>query len=74
MTTDDKYYTDLDIQLQQLAITDWATLAKMMGPYAILGAKVHLLNSRGNSLQQVANRLDTTVSVVRHHLRKSVKI
>jgi hypothetical protein len=72
MINDDKYFTDLDIQLQQLAATDWATFAKIIGPYAILGAKAHLLKSRGNSLQQTANRLDTTIAVIRHHLKKLV--
>ncbi|MCZ2085378.1 MAG: hypothetical protein LC112_14010 [Flavobacteriales bacterium] len=65
---DDKYFTDIDVQLQQVALTDWATFAKIIGDDAIIDAKIHLLKARGNSMQQIANRLDITKGRVRHSI------
>lgn len=63
---DDKYHTDLDEQLQNLATMDWASFAKIIGDDALLIAKVYMLRTRGNSLQQIANRLDISKSKVQY--------
>lgn len=65
-SNDDKFYTDLDEQLQNLATMDWASFAKIIGDEAILMAKVYMLRSRGNSFQQIANRLDISKSKVQY--------
>lgn len=60
----DKYHTDLDKELQQLALIDWATLVNLIGEDAIMAAKVCLLKKRGKSLVQIASKLRTTKSKV----------
>lgn len=57
---EDKYYTELDKQLQQLALTDWVTFNKLIGADAIECAKICILRAQGNSLQQIANKLNVT--------------
>lgn len=65
-----KYFTSLDEDLRNLAAMDWATFAQMVGPEAILSAKICLLRSRGCSLQQIANRLDITKETARYWVEK----
>ena len=56
----DKYYTELDKELQQLALIDWPTFVKIVGPENILSAKICILKRKGNSQAQIANRLNVT--------------
>lgn len=65
----DKYNTDLDLQLQSLAVSDWVTFAKIIGDDALLMAKVCILRNRGNSMQQIANRLDISKSKVQYCIK-----
>lgn len=64
MTTQDKYYTDLDKDLQQLAAVDWPTFVQLVGEDFILSAKICILKSRGKSLNQIANKLSVTKSKI----------
>ena len=57
MENQDKYFTELDKELQQLALVDWPTFVKIIGEYNITAAKVCILKSRGKSLNQIATRL-----------------
>jgi hypothetical protein len=65
-----KHFTQLDDDLRNLAAMDWATFAEMIGPEAILSAKICMLRSRGNSLQQIANRLEITKETARYWVDK----
>lgn len=56
----DKYYTDLDIKLRELAEEDWATFCQLVGDDAILTAKICYLRAKGMSLTQVENKLGVT--------------
>jgi len=66
MRNDDKYYTQLDIELQQLAAIDWPAFVKLVGEDAITSAKVCILKSKGRSLNQIANKLSITRDKVRY--------
>jgi hypothetical protein len=56
----DKYFTDLDRDLQQLAAVDWPTFVQLVGEDSVIAAKICILKSRGKSLQQISTRLDVT--------------
>lgn len=56
MQNQDKYFTDLDIELQHLAALDWPLFVNLVGEDAIKAAKVCLLKKRGKSLLQISNR------------------
>lgn len=60
MRPDDKHYTDLDLQLQQLALIDWSTFVKLIGDDAILNAKICMLRSRGDSMVKISNKFSLT--------------
>jgi hypothetical protein len=60
MREDDKYYTELDLQLQNLAAIDWPAFVQLIGEDAITAAKICILKSKGRSLNQIANRLTIT--------------
>lgn len=64
MTTQnhEKYYTDLDRDLQQLAAIDWPAFVELIGEDSLIAAKVCVLKSRGKSQHQIANRLNITRS------------
>lgn len=66
----DKYFTDLDKELQQLALVDWPAFVKLMGEDNITSAKVCLLKSRGKSQNQTAIKLNTTRETVRWACKK----
>jgi len=69
----DKYYTQLDKDLQQLAMVDWATFVDVVGEDAIIAAKVCILKSQGKSLTQIANKLAISKMQVRTRSEKCVK-
>lgn len=56
----DKYYTELDKQLRDIAILDWPGFVKLVGEDAITNAKVCLLKGKGKSYNQIATRLSIT--------------
>ena len=64
MENQDKYHTELDKELQQLSLIDWATFVGIVGEDAIIAAKVCILKSRGKSLNQIASKLRITKSKV----------
>jgi hypothetical protein len=66
----DKYYTELDKELQQLALVDWATFVELIGHDAVLSAKICMLKSRGLSLNQIGNRLSVTRRVAQVRCEK----
>ena len=66
----DKYFTQLDQDLQQLASVDWVAFVNLVGDDAILAAKVCLLKSRGKSIKQVTNKLSITKSQVETRCKK----
>ena len=61
----DKYYTELDKTLQNLAALDWPTFVQLVGEDAILAAKICLLRKKGKSYNQVAINLHITKGAVR---------
>lgn len=70
MRTNDKYYTELDIHLQNLAVLDWPAFVELIGYDNIMAAKICILKSRGKSLRQTANRLSLTKSKVEYTCKK----
>ena len=70
MENQDKYFTALDMDLQQLSSVDWVAFVKLVGEDAIVAAKVCLLKSRGRSLNQTASRLHITKSQVETRCKK----
>lgn len=66
----DKYYTELDKELQQLALIDWATFVELVGHDSIVSAKICMLKSRGLSLNQISNRLSVTRRVAQVRCEK----
>lgn len=56
----DKYYTELDKNLQDLAAIDWPAFVRLVGVDAITSAKVCILKSKGKSYNQIANKLRIT--------------
>lgn len=62
----DKYYTELDRQLQNLASTDWPTFVQLVGPLCIMGAKICILRNKGKSYNQIATNLRTTRRIAQH--------
>ena len=66
----DRYYTDLDKELQQLALIDWPTFVNLVCEENIIAAKVCLLKSRGKSLSQISTKLRITHSQSRTRCNK----
>lgn len=66
---EEKYYTDLDLQLQSLAAVDWATFVQIVGEDNIISAKAKMLKAKGCSLQQIANRLDISKATARYRVQ-----
>lgn len=58
----DKYFTDLDKDLQQLAAVDWPAFVELIGEESVISAKICVLKSRGKSQNQIALRLNITRS------------
>lgn len=67
---DDKFYTDLDKQLQDLAALDWPAFVRLIGEENIVAAKVCILKSKGRSLNQIGVRLSITKSKVETRCKK----
>ena len=66
MINEDKYYTELDKDLQKLATIDWVAFVGLIGEENLITAKVCLLRSRGKSLNQIANKLSITREKVKY--------
>lgn len=60
MAIENKYHTQLDQELKDLASKDWQAFLQLMGSEAIEKAKICLLLQRGSSYNQIANRLRIT--------------
>ncbi|HRO18613.1 MAG TPA: hypothetical protein PLU07_10505 [Ferruginibacter sp.] len=60
MSNESKHNTPLDAQLRELALTDWDAFVQLLGEDAITKAKVCLLLNKGQSYNQVANKLQIT--------------
>lgn len=71
--TEDHFFTDLDLQLQQLALVDWPTFVRLIGEDNILNAKVCLLKNRGKSHNQAAVKLNMSRDNVRYACKKCPK-
>lgn len=66
----DKYYTELDQQLQQLALVDWPTFVKLVGEDAVLSAKICLLKTRGRSQAQISTKLKVSLRKAQYNAEK----
>lgn len=67
---DERYYTELDIHLQNLAASDWPTFVQLVGEKAIRNAKICVLKRRGKSLNGIANRLRITKRIAEENCKK----
>lgn len=65
-----KQFTELDKELQGLALVDWSAFVKLVGDDAIVSAKVCILKSRGKSLNQIGSRLDITKNQAQYQCAK----
>lgn len=61
----DKYYTELDKNLQDLAAIDWPAFVQLVGPDNIMAAKICILRKSGKSYNQIAMKLHTTKASAR---------
>lgn len=62
----DKFFTELDAQLQQLAMVDWPAFVLLIGEENITSAKVCLLKSRGKSTAQIAQKFKKSKGWAQH--------
>ena len=62
--------TNLDQQLQELALTDWAAFVQLIGEDAIVSAKVCLLRKEMKSYGEICVKLGLTRDQVRYGCEK----
>lgn len=60
MSNQDKYHTQLDQELKDLAATDWQAFVDLVGFENVRKAKVCILMRKGKSLNQISIRLGIT--------------
>ena len=65
---------DMDEELKHLALSDWHAFVTLIGPDAIITAKVHVMKKNGKSINQIANKLKITKSQVETRLKRSTII
>lgn len=70
MKDQNKYYTELDLQMQNLAALDWPAFVLLIGEENITNAKICLLKGRGKSLNQIAYKLAVTKRKVEYNCNK----
>lgn len=58
--------TDLDRQLQEIALKDWEQFVKMIGEDKIIKLKVCLLKSNGNTYGMIQRKLHLTKNKVQY--------
>ncbi|HRA42326.1 MAG TPA: hypothetical protein PLV31_01385, partial [Gammaproteobacteria bacterium] len=58
--------TDLDKQLQQMALMNWRQFASIMGADAIKRAKICLLRQQGNKYDYICKVLDLSKNQVQY--------
>lgn len=62
--------TPLDEQLRELALTDWCSFVKLIGPEIIGRAKICLLRKDKKSLRFIAKKLKTTKGRVENSCKR----
>jgi hypothetical protein len=70
MKNQDKYYTPLDLQMQNLAAIDWPAFVLLIGEENIRNAKICLLKGKGKSHNQIANKLSITRRTAEYNCNK----
>ncbi len=65
-----KPMTDLDKQLQQMALLNWDQFAQLIGPDALIAAKVCLLRQDKRSYGEIAIKLKLAEHQVRYGCTK----
>lgn len=65
-----KYHTPLDVQLQQLALSDWPAFVNIIGEDAIVAAKVCILKSNGKTQAQISHKLHLTKRMAQYRAEK----
>lgn len=53
-------------KLKELAATDWQEFVRIIGPDAVLVAKIRLLRLNGKSYQQISTKLHVTENQARY--------
>lgn len=66
----EKYNTELDQQLQKIAIEDWTYFVQLVGEGSILLAKVCLLKKNNKSHRMVSRKLSISKSQVETNCKK----
>jgi hypothetical protein len=64
--TEDKYNTQIDKELQELATFDWTTFCQMAGEDMILSLKMCYLRRKNSSYGIIQMKLGVTKMQVRH--------
>ena len=64
----------IDERLRDIAIKDWAQFLSLLGKEKLTIAKVRLLRAEGKSYNQIASRLNITLSQVRHAISTDKEI
>lgn len=58
--------TELDKRLQEIATKNWSQFVALVGPDAIVAAKICLLRSKNKSYGEIATRLGITEKKARY--------
>lgn len=64
-------HIEIDEELKSLAMLQWQIFITLIGPDAVMTAKVHLMKRKGKSINQIATRLKITKSQVETRLKRS---
>lgn len=62
---------DIDEELKSIAMLQWEIFITLIGPDAVLTAKVHVMRRNGKSINQIARKLKITKSQVETRLKRS---
>lgn len=66
MRPEDRYYTEADRILQQLAATDWAAFSKLVGDDNMTAAKICILRAQGASYGQLKIKFSKTKDQIKY--------
>lgn len=63
----EKYFTPLDTDLRNLAMTDWATFVELVGYDNILAAKICLMRRNNSSYGKIQMKLGVSFKKARYN-------
>jgi hypothetical protein len=70
MQSEDRFHTELDNELRNLAILEWAAFVRLVGEENITNAKICLLRRKSTSYGLIQLKLGVTKEKVRHNTKQ----